>query len=162
MQTSSDSKKLLERNLSGFLGYLMKAGQEDVMRTIAELDLSISQLRALFVLDAAGSAEDLALGVLAARVGLSTAAMGRAIDRLVHDGYVTRTEDQRDRRVKRLALTDAGRSIARSVMTARREAIGRFVASLEPEEAEALGAAIAPLAGRYGIDHCAPPEEGRR
>lgn len=131
------------------------------MRTIAEVDLSISQLRALFVLDAAPPGAELPLGVLAGRVGLSTAAMGRAIDRLVAHGHVTRTEDRLDRRVKRIGLTAAGRAIARSILTARRAAIGRFVASLEPAEVERLGAAIAPLAARYSIDHCSDPGEER-
>ena len=149
----------LERDLLALMGYLMKSGHDAAMRAVVELDLSISQLRALFVLDSADS--ELALGELALRVDLSVAAMGRAVDRLVRDGYVSRTEDTVDRRVKRHGLTDAGREITGSLVAARVESIAQFVASLDEAEAEALGAAIHALAAREEIAHCMDSRKGR-
>jgi DNA-binding MarR family transcriptional regulator len=49
------------------------------------------------------------------RVLLSQPALSRMVDRLVERGLVERCEDAGDRRVVRLALTDAGRSCQREV-----------------------------------------------
>ena len=49
------------------------------------------------------------------RVLLSQPALSRMVDRLVERGLVERREDAGDRRVVRLALTDAGRTCQREV-----------------------------------------------
>jgi DNA-binding MarR family transcriptional regulator len=49
------------------------------------------------------------------RVLLSQPALSRMVDRLVERGLVERCEDDGDRRVVRLALTDAGRTCQREV-----------------------------------------------
>lgn len=49
------------------------------------------------------------------RVLLSQPALSRMVDRLVERGLVERCEDAGDRRVVRLALTDAGRACQRTV-----------------------------------------------
>jgi DNA-binding MarR family transcriptional regulator len=49
------------------------------------------------------------------RVLLSQPALSRMVDRLVERGLVERREDAGDRRVVRLALTDAGRACQREV-----------------------------------------------
>jgi DNA-binding MarR family transcriptional regulator len=49
------------------------------------------------------------------RVLLSQPALSRMVDRLVERGLVERCEDAGDRRVVRLALTDAGRACQREV-----------------------------------------------
>lgn len=49
------------------------------------------------------------------RVLLSQPALSRMVDRLVERGLVERCEDAGDRRVVRLALTDAGRACQRDV-----------------------------------------------
>lgn len=49
------------------------------------------------------------------RVLLSQPALSRMVDRLVDRGLVERCEDAGDRRVVRLALTDAGRACQRDV-----------------------------------------------
>ena len=45
-----------------------------------------------------------------AQIGLSVAAAGRAVDGMVRGGFISRTEDPVDRRIKRLALADDGRA----------------------------------------------------
>jgi len=48
---------------------------------------------------------------LAGRMGVEGPTMARHLDRLESDGIVTRTRDTKDRRIVRIALTDAGRRL---------------------------------------------------
>ena len=149
MQASSASSEVLASDLLGFVGHLMKGAQSEVLEVAAALDLSMSQLRSLHVLDAVEA--PLALHELADRMGLSVAATGRAVDVLVRGGLVSRREDDVDRRVKRVAITDAGRDAVNRLVAARREGMNRFVATLSEEEREALSAALAPILARPDV-----------
>lgn len=67
--------------------------------------LTMSQLKILFALRLHGAAggQD-----LAQTMGVSLATITGIIDRLVASGHVTRGEDPKDRRVRRIELTDKG------------------------------------------------------
>jgi DNA-binding MarR family transcriptional regulator len=131
----------LTDDLFGFVAYLMKTTQHGVFQVAAELDLSMSQLRALFVLSLCD--HDLTLGELAAEVGLSVAATGRLVDALVRDGLASRREDPLDRRVKRLALTAHGREAIDRLADSRREGLRQFVETLDDAAREQLSRALA-------------------
>jgi DNA-binding MarR family transcriptional regulator len=143
MQTSklAVTTDQLAADLARFIGQVMKGDQSELIALIAELDLTMAQMRGLFVLDA--SERGLALTELAPQMGLSVAAAGRAVDGLVRHGFVTRSEDPDDRRIKRLALTDEGQATLRRVMEARLVGLRRFAAGLGDQEREALSAALA-------------------
>jgi len=78
VQTTAPTVEGLTEDLLGFLTYLVKSAEVDVFRVAAELDLSLSQIRALFILDHAE--HELALTELAPQLTLSVAATGRAIE----------------------------------------------------------------------------------
>jgi DNA-binding MarR family transcriptional regulator len=143
VQTTAVSPEQLADELSGFIHQLLRLQQGDVLGSAAATELSLSQLRALCVMETAE--RELALTELAPRIGLSPAATGRALDALAERGLVERRPDAGDRRVKRLALTAAGRETARGVMTARREALLRFAESLDDPERERLSRALGPV-----------------
>jgi DNA-binding MarR family transcriptional regulator len=149
VQQIAVSPQQLAQELLGVVAYVMKSGQADALRAAAGLDLSLSQLRALHVLEAAE--RELALHELADKVGLSVATCGRAVDALVRDGLVTRREDAADRRVKRLAITERGREVVLRLLAARREAVGRIAETLGDDERSALSAALAPVLGRPDV-----------
>jgi DNA-binding MarR family transcriptional regulator len=115
----------------------------------AELDLSLSQLRALHVLDHAD--HELALTELAPHLDLSVAATGRAIDVLCHHDLVARREDAADRRIKRLTLTPAGRDTVGQLKTARLDGLRQFVASLSEDERERFSRALEPVLARPDV-----------
>lgn len=146
MQVPVSPATELADELLVFVTHLMKGSQSDVLQVAAELDLSMSQLRALHVLE--GAERPLALFELAERVGLSVAAMGRAIDGLVRVGLATRTEDREDRRVKRLAVTERGSDAILRLAAARREAVRRFSSTLTDDQRNALSRALAPILAR--------------
>jgi DNA-binding MarR family transcriptional regulator len=140
-----DAEQLTDE-LFGFLTYIIKNAESDVFRVAAELDLSLSQLRGLFVL---GHAEhELGLSELAEHVGLSVAATGRAVDVLVRHGLVARHEDAADRRIKRIVLTDSGRETLIRLAAARRDGLRQFVDTLDGEQRDRFSQALRPVLER--------------
>jgi DNA-binding MarR family transcriptional regulator len=139
----------LTDELFGFLTYLVKSAEGDVFRVAAELDLSLSQIRGLFILSHAE--HELALTELAPELGLSVAATGRAVDVLVRHGLVVRREDAFDRRIKRIGLTPAGQDKLARLNAARREGLRQFVSTLSAEERERFTRALEPVLGRPDV-----------
>ena len=121
----------------------MKSGQGEAFRLAEELDLSLTQLKMLFVLDNAD--RELTSSELAKLIGLSPAATGRAADALTRAGIVSRREDEEDRRVKRLALTEKGSDVLRRMNAARLDGLTRLFEPLAQAQRDALSAALRPL-----------------
>jgi DNA-binding MarR family transcriptional regulator len=153
MQRSTVSAKQLADELMSFLATTMKSAQGEVFRVVAELELTMTQLKMLFVLD--GAETDLTPSELAKSVGLSPAATGRAVDALARQGVVSRREDERDRRVKRLALTEHGRECVDRISEARRDGMLQLARTLDPDQREALSLALAPLTTSPSSPDCA-------
>jgi DNA-binding MarR family transcriptional regulator len=149
VQTTAPTVEGLTEELLGFMTYLIKSAEVDVFRVAAELDLSLSQIRALFILSYAE--HELALTELAPQLMLSVAATGRAVDVLVRHGLVARREDAVDRRIKRIALTEAGRDTIARINTARREGLRQFVSTLGDEDRERFHRALAPVLARPDV-----------
>ncbi|HEX2314499.1 MAG TPA: MarR family transcriptional regulator [Thermomonospora sp.] len=145
MQAISSVDRLTD-GLGTLVTHLMKTAQGDIFRDILELDLSLSQVRALFLVDRAPSPP--ALHELADGLGLSLAATGRAVDALVRHTLAERHEDPLDRRVKRITPTPAGRELVARVCASRRDDMRRFAESLTEEERTGLVKALAPILNR--------------
>ncbi|MGD9694577.1 MAG: MarR family transcriptional regulator [Thermoleophilia bacterium] len=128
---------------------ISRASEPQAMGVIAREHLSLSQGKALFVLWREGAA--LSIGALAEAVGLSGAAAVRMVDGLEASGLVARRGDDRDRRVRLVALTDEGEAAVRRIVDARREAMERLLARLAPDEVEGLAAALEPVLARLGL-----------
>jgi DNA-binding MarR family transcriptional regulator len=120
--------------------YLMRTANVGTFETIAELDLSFTQLKALCALES--DEREHSVKELAEALGVSLPAMSRAVDGLFERGFVDRREDRLDRRIKRVALTEAGRTVPRALNEARLSALQELMSSLEPDEAQALGTAL--------------------
>jgi DNA-binding MarR family transcriptional regulator len=132
------------------LGTQVAQGSEPrAMAVAAELDLSLSQIRALLALWRAE--QPLSLGALAREVGLSDAAAVRMVDGLLRDDLVVRREDDRDRRVKRITLSAAGDDAVKEFVAAKREGLEGLAAALKPDELVALTAALEPIVARLGL-----------
>lgn len=114
------------------------------MAITSAYDLTLTQLRMLYVLDHEG---EVPLSALAGAVGVSLAATGRAVDALHRAELVSRTEDAADRRVKRIALAPRGQEAVDQITRARFSVVDEFVAALNPQEREQLKLAVATLDG---------------
>ena len=133
-------------DIVGFLTLLKKGGETHMLRVAADLDLSFSQLRAMFVL--ADCPQELAVHELAAQLGSSVATAGRAVQTLYQAGIVTRREEEGDRRVKRVALSEHGREMVTGFAEAHRAAVRECLEPLSDSERELLSRALAPILAR--------------
>jgi DNA-binding MarR family transcriptional regulator len=143
---SATSAAQLGDELLAFLGHAINGQQQRVFRAAADLDLSLAQLQGLCALQVAE--RPVALHELCEHMGLSVGATSRAVDALYRDGYVTRKEDQADRRVKRIAITAAGRDVIDRLNEARRIGLRAFAGTLTSDERDGLSRALAPVLAR--------------
>jgi MarR family transcriptional regulator, organic hydroperoxide resistance regulator len=81
--------------------------------------------------------------------------MTKLLDRMVRDGLVTRTQDARDRRVVRVALTERGGSLAEELITAARHHESTVLARFPEIEAMNLKAALRNVLERETKSHAA-------
>jgi len=75
---------------------------------------------------------------LAARLAIDAVTAGQIATALEQHGWVERRVDERDRRARRLLLTDAGRQRRRALRPMMGRAHGRILASLTPDEQSLL------------------------
>ena len=159
-ESQAGGRESLTRDMYALASYLMRTANVGTFNAIAELDLSFTQLKALCALEAEG--EERSVKALAASMGVSLAAMSRAVDGLFERGFVEREEDSLDRRMKRVRLTESGRTVPRALNEARLSALQELMSSLEEDEARALERALALiLARREDIAAYRPGERGR-
>jgi DNA-binding MarR family transcriptional regulator len=143
MQRPNVSAEELAGEITRFLMGAMRTAQTEVFQIVGELDLSMTQLKILHILD--NSDHELTPSELAQFIGLSPAATGRAVDAMARNGLVSRRDDEQDRRVKRLALTDVGLAAVARITEARIAGLARLVEHLDDAQRAALSAALAPL-----------------
>jgi DNA-binding MarR family transcriptional regulator len=106
---------------------------------LLDVNLTMSQLKLLLILthlDGASSQE------LAGRAGVSLATLTGIVDRLVAQGLVRRSEDPKDRRVRRLQLTAAGAEQVDRLIAAGEERQQRLLARLDPEGLDLVARAM--------------------
>jgi len=123
--------------------HLMKGQSKAMFALLDELDLAVPHAKALAVL--ADSACELSVKEVSEELGLSMPGASRTVDALLRRGYLERREDEQDRRMKRIEITDAGREVARRVVEARLEGLEQFTSSLSPEQRTRLMSALSDL-----------------
>lgn len=140
--------------LHDFFHSCSAAGDSDAVDHFVELELPLSQVKAIFVL--AYAEEPLPINVLAERIRLSVAATGRMVDSLVTTGMVQRHESPSDRRVKLVTVTAVGREATAAHIDAKKAAMHTQVARLSDSEAERLVAALQPLLNSHPLEQEIP------
>jgi DNA-binding MarR family transcriptional regulator len=100
--------------------------------------LTVTQLKILLLLSRHGNVSG---GELAGLLGVGLAALSGMVDRLVVQELVTRTEDLRDRRVRRIGLTKAGSELIGSIITAGADRQRTLLSRLSAEELEVIARA---------------------
>jgi len=95
-----------------------------------ELDLTFVQWRVLVIVgQQSGGAT---VSEIAGRLGAEISPLSRLVGRLARRGLVTTRKDDRDRRVTRVSLTDAGRAIRERVLRRRRELLAVVLLGIGP------------------------------
>ena len=109
----------------------MRRSGRDFKRFMDETGLSFSQLNVLMRLFHGGNS---GVSEIGEQMGVTSAAASQAIDRLVLQDLIERTEDPKDRRAKRLALTPKGRTLIERGIEARSQWVEGLTEALTPEQ----------------------------
>jgi MarR family 2-MHQ and catechol resistance regulon transcriptional repressor len=100
-------------------------------RSFRESGLGDSDFRALEALLHKGS---LPVNAIGQKVFLTPGSISTAVDRLYERGLVTRTEDETDRRVRRVDLTQKGRTLTEQLFSEHAEHLQKLAEVLTPAE----------------------------
>ncbi|HEY1833988.1 MAG TPA: MarR family transcriptional regulator [Solirubrobacteraceae bacterium] len=134
------SQEDLAGDFYALASFLMRRANVGTFAAIADLDLSFTQIKVLCALE--HDPHERSVKALADDLGVSLAAMSRAVDGLYERDLVLREEDPADRRMKRVRLTDAGLSVPRLLNESRLSTLSELIGSLGEEEAAALQGAL--------------------
>jgi DNA-binding MarR family transcriptional regulator len=121
-----------------FLSFFERLHASPVDRWL-ELDLTMPQLKMLFVVDLLGPVP---MGQLAARLGISLPTATGLIDRLVEAGLARREHDERDRRVVLVGTTAEGLALIVRLRSANGERLGRVLGHLGVDELRCCARAL--------------------
>ena len=127
--------------------HLNRCGSPDLIRFMADVDLSFTQVKMLMLLEDKG---ELSVKDVAGALNLSLPAASRAIDGLAQRGLVDRREDPGDRRQKRLTSTGAGREALRRLDEARLAGLAAFATTLPDAQCRRLSEALRPILDALG------------
>src|SRR5690242_12971564 len=133
-------KQQLIADIMGAQQKLQDVIAEDRADPLFSSHLTLSQLRILMLVARHGSVSG---SELAGMVGIGAAALTGMIDRLVVQDLVARAEDPHDRRVRRIALTRAGKELIASIFNAGEEKMRTLLSRLSAEELEVVAQATA-------------------
>jgi DNA-binding MarR family transcriptional regulator len=144
----------LATDLYALMVFMRKQCNADLFEQMGLLELTITQIKLLHQLE--GCAGELTLKQAAERVLLSLPAASRTVDDLVRRGMVSRHEDDEDRRMKRISLTEEGRSVIRRLNAAQLSGIEQFAQTLNDRERDTLTVAMTELLRRPELAVCRP------
>ena len=143
MQTTAATPKVVAEELLTLWLHLVRDSGSSLFQLLERLDLGLTHFKTLDTLQACGC--EPTVKELAERLGLSVPGTSRNVEGLLQRGLLERREDDNDRRMKRLRLTDAGRDALTQVNSARLHGLETWAATLTDAQREALVAALAPL-----------------
>src|SRR5258708_7713533 len=147
---------MLAQNLIEFRRTLWREMVVSTIQGSSNFEMSSIQLVTLFLLVSEG---ELTIKQVAEFLGRSVSATSRMLDQLVMRGLVCRREDERDRRVKQVSLSESGRSFVHTLEQKRVEAQLMVMAYLSPEESAVVAQAmqfLADPARRHTLEHPQP------
>ena len=144
----------LAGDLYALVVFLHKNCNADLFEAFGALDLSLTQVKLLHHLE--DQPRELTLKEAAELVHVSLPAASRMVDDLVRRGFAQRREDEEDRRMKRVCLTDGGRTVIRRLNAARLSGLEQFAKTLTTAERRSLASALAKLLDREDVAACRP------
>jgi DNA-binding MarR family transcriptional regulator len=147
--STEPSVEALAAELHGLWRRLLRGSTKGLYALLSELDLSMTQMKTLHSL--AEREDEVSVKELAEELSMSLPNASRTVDNLLQRGLLERREDTNDRRMKRVAVTDAGRDVVTRIDTARLQGLESWAAGLSPEQRDTLLEALLTL-----------PEECRR
>ena len=139
--------------LGALLGYVFRFDGGEMLRTLEETGLSLTQCKAMLALAGPGeSSEPRQITEIAERLGVSMPTISRAVDGLVRKRLLTRVEDEQDRRVRRIAITPKGERLVSRIVSMRLASLEQFAATLSAQQRRKLDAALDSLFDREELE----------
>ena len=127
-----------ESTLYRWVAIFMRRSMRSFIHYTKESGLSMSQIGALFhIYRGASGVSD-----IGDDLGITSAAASQMLENLVRQQLILRSENQRDRRVKQLVLTDKGQRILQESAHARQGWLEDLAKKLSPNEKEQVQAAL--------------------
>jgi DNA-binding MarR family transcriptional regulator len=148
-QTSSSASEELAREIYTLFQYLFSSSASDFFRALSEADVTLTQVKLMHVLDRPEA--DRTLKDLAEEMSFSLAGASRSIDALHQRGLVERREDEHDRRMKRVRITDEGRELLRRLNEMRVALLEQFVETIPETERRQLLDVLSPIVEREEV-----------
>ena len=136
--------------LGALLRYVFLFDQGEHLRAIEQSGLTVTQFKGLLILRT-GEGTTRPVGELAEALGLSVAAVSRAVEGLVKRKLVTRVEDEKDRRVRLVAISPKGEALANELIATRLAGLEGFAESLTAAQRRKIDAAVESLFDREEI-----------
>ena len=127
--TAATATRRSPSDLYALIVYLHKNCNADLFEAVGALELSLTQIKLLHHLE--DQPRELSLKEAAEVVHVSLPAASRMVDDLVRRGFAQRREDDDDRRMKRVCLTDGGRTAIRRLNAARLTGLEQFTRELD-------------------------------
>ncbi len=144
----------LASDLYALIVFLHKNCNADLFEAVGALELSLSQIKLMHHLE--DQPRELSLKEAGELIHVSMPAASRMVDDLVRRGFAQRREDEDDRRMKRVCLTEGGRTAIRRLNAARLSGLIQFVDNLTTTESGSLAPALEQLLERDDIAACRP------
>jgi DNA-binding MarR family transcriptional regulator len=110
-----------------------------VDQVMSSAGLSLARFKVLMRINERGPMNQ---ATLAGLLGFAPRSVTDTIDALERDGLVVRTEDERDRRARIVALTPAGRNAFEAAQVVRTKTMNEIFGSLSARERSALAALL--------------------
>ena len=144
----------LASDLYALIVFVHKHCNADLFEALGALELTLTQVKLLHHLE--DRTRELTLKEAAELVHVSLPAASRMVDDLVRRGFAQRREDEEDRRMKRVCLTDGGRTVIRRLNAARLSGLEQFTQTLTTTERRSLAQALSKLLERDDVAACRP------
>jgi DNA-binding MarR family transcriptional regulator len=138
-----DNQELLVQSMSEFRYIVFGRFAPSILRTFKDFDYSLAQVVSLFILDEKG---ELTIKQVAGLLDRSVSATSRLLDQLAARGMIIRREDEQDRRVKRVAITEQGQALIETLQLLRADVQIEIMEYLSPDEQADVVRGIALLA----------------
>jgi DNA-binding MarR family transcriptional regulator len=140
---NTDDREMLARSIGRFRRAIVREFVFNILHTFIEFDYSLPQLATLLLLDEEG---ELTIKQVTEILGRSVSATSRLLDQLVERGMVSRREDEHDRRLKRIAITEKGKMLIAMLEQRRADAQIAVMEYYSTEEQAIINRAMALLA----------------
>ena len=136
----------LEQLLEVWIKLVLWSGIQPAFHEMVHANLTLAELIVLRMLQG----NSLSVADVAECMSITQSAASRAVDRLVHDGYVERQENPTDRRQKLLTLAPLGQNLLDSIDAKVAQEARPIVDALSAAEREQFGALLAKMIASQG------------